>query len=117
MGQIRLSRQNWSGALTIADAISRLNDGRAVADQIRASALAGQDKIDESIAALEDAHKTAPNAIQPALALASAYIKQGKPEKATALVKELSDKAPEQCTASRLPGTGPTCSEEGSGCP
>ena len=33
-----------------------------VAEQIRASALAGQNKIEESIAALEDAHKAAPDA-------------------------------------------------------
>lgn len=94
LGQVRLNRQNWSGALTIADAISLLNDGRAVADQIRAGAFAGQNKIDESISALEDAHKAAPNAVQPVLVLASTYVKQGKPDKAVALLKELSDKAP-----------------------
>jgi len=94
LAQVRLTRQNWPGALAIADIIGRLNEGRVVADQIRAAALAGQDKIEESIAALEDAHKAAPNAAQPALALASAYVKQGKPDKAAELLKQLSDKAP-----------------------
>src|SRR6202048_3618154 len=51
LGQIKLTRQNWGGALAVADAIARVSDGRALADQIRASALAGQNKIDESIAA------------------------------------------------------------------
>lgn len=94
LGQVRLGRQNWTGALAIADAIGRLNDGRALADQIRASALAGQNKIDESIAALEDARKAAPNAVQPVVSLASAYIKQGKPEKAVSLLQEISKQYP-----------------------
>jgi tetratricopeptide (TPR) repeat protein len=94
LAQAKLSRQDWSGAQSIADAIGRLNNGRVAADQIRAVALAGQNKIDESIAALEDAHKVAPNALQPALSLASAYVRQGKPDSAVALLKELSEKAP-----------------------
>jgi Flp pilus assembly protein TadD len=94
LGQVRLSRQNWSGALAIADAIGRVDDGRVVADQIRAAALAGQNKIEESIAALEAAHKAAPDAPQPALALASAYVKQGKADKAATLLQALSDKFP-----------------------
>ncbi|MEH2628571.1 tetratricopeptide (TPR) repeat protein [Bradyrhizobium sp. AZCC 1719] len=94
LGQVRLSRQNWSGALAIADAMSRVEGARVVAEQIRAAALAGQNKIEESIAALEAAHKAAPDAPQPALALASAYVKQGKPDKAAALLQGLSNKFP-----------------------
>jgi predicted Zn-dependent protease len=94
LAQVRLSRQNWSGALAIADAMGRVDEGRAVAEQIRAAALAGQNKIEESVAALEAANKAAPDAPQPALALASAYVKQGKPDKAAALLQALSDKFP-----------------------
>ena len=94
LGQIRLSRKNWTGALAIADTIGRLNEGRALADQIRAAALAGQNKIDESILALEDAHKSAPDAVQPIVSLASAYIRQGKAEKAVALLQEVNKKFP-----------------------
>ena len=86
LGQIRLSRKNWTGALAIADTIGRLNEGRALADQIRAAALAGQNKIDESIVALEDAAKAAPDALQPVVSLASAYVRQGKAEKAVDLI-------------------------------
>ncbi len=94
LGQIRLSRKNWTGALAIADAVGRASDGRVVADQLRASAFAGQNKIDESIAALESAHQTAPDAIQPVVSLVSAYLRQNRPEKATALLQAMNKKFP-----------------------
>jgi tetratricopeptide (TPR) repeat protein len=94
LGQIRLSRQNWTGALAVADAIGQVSDGRAIADQIRASALAGQNKIDESTTALEDAHQAAPDAVQPVISLVSAYVRQGKADKATALLQEMNKKFP-----------------------
>jgi pentatricopeptide repeat protein len=94
LGQIRLSRQNWTGALAVADAIARVSDGRTLADQIRASALAGQNKIDESIVALEDAHQATPDAVEPIVALVSAYVKQGKADKAIALLQEMNKKFP-----------------------
>jgi tetratricopeptide (TPR) repeat protein len=94
LGQIRLSRQNWTGAMAVADAIGQVSDGRALADQIRASALAGQNKIDESIAALEDAHQAAPDAVQPVISLVSAYVRQGKADKAAALLQEMNKKFP-----------------------
>ena len=65
-----------------------------LADQIRAAAFAGQNKPDESVAALEDAHKVAPDAVQPVVSLASAYVRQGQPEKAEALLQDLSKKFP-----------------------
>ncbi len=94
LAQVRLSRQNWTGALAVADAIKGISDGRAIADQIRASALAGQNKIDESVAALEDAHKTAPDAIQPVMSLISAYVKQGKADKAITLLQDMHKRLP-----------------------
>ena len=94
LAQVRLSRQNWTGALAVADAIEGINDGRALADQIRAAALAGQNKIDESIAALEDAHKAAPDAIQPVMSLISAYVKQGKADKAMTLLQDMHKRFP-----------------------
>lgn len=53
LAQVRLNRKNWTGALALADAIGAAADSRALADEIRAAALAGEDKIDESIAAME----------------------------------------------------------------
>jgi tetratricopeptide (TPR) repeat protein len=94
LAQIRLSRQNWVGALAVADAIGRTSDGRALGDQVRASALAGQNKIDESIGALEDAHQVAPNAVQPVVSLVLAYVRQGKADKAMALLQDMNKKFP-----------------------
>ena len=94
LAQVRLSRKNWAGALAVADAIGRLGDKNGVADQIRAAALAGENKIDESISAMENAHKAAPDQIGPVVALVSGYLKQGKPDRAMALLKEMSAKFP-----------------------
>jgi tetratricopeptide (TPR) repeat protein len=95
LGQIRLARQNWTGALATADGIARLGNDRGVADQIRAAALAGQDKPDASVAALEKAHAAAPDAVQPVVSLVSTYIRLGKADKADALLQEMLKKYPE----------------------
>lgn len=94
LGQVRLSRQNWDGALAVAGNIEKLDGGRSLADQIRAAAYSGQNKIDESIAALEDAHKSSPDAVQPIVALASAYVKSGKSDKAVAMLQDVTKKFP-----------------------
>ena len=95
MAQIRLTRKNWSGALAVADSIAKLGNDRGVADQIRASVFANQNKIDESIAALEKAHAAAPDAYQPVVGLVSDYVKVGKPDKAERLLQELLNKYPD----------------------
>jgi cellulose synthase operon protein C len=95
LAQIRLSRKDWTGALAVADVIGRLNDGRGLSDQIRAAALAGQNKNDESVAALEDAHAAAPNALRPVVSLVSTYVRLGKPEKAEALLQDMLKKFPD----------------------
>jgi pentatricopeptide repeat protein len=95
LAQIRLSRQNWTGALATADSVARLGDDRGVADQIRASALAGQNKIDESVAALEKAHAAAPDAVQPVVSLVSNYVRLGKTDKAERLLQEMQKKYPD----------------------
>jgi cellulose synthase operon protein C len=94
LGQIRLSRQNWTGALTTADAIARLGDKSGLADQIRASAFAGQNKTGESVAALEKAHAAAPDAVQPVVSLVSNYVRLGKTDKAESLLQEMFKKYP-----------------------
>ena len=52
LAQIRLSRKNWPGALAVADNIGKLGNNAGIADQIRASVLANQNKLDESVASL-----------------------------------------------------------------
>jgi cellulose synthase operon protein C len=95
LAQIRLSRQNWIGALATADAVARLGDKTGLSDQIRASALAGQNKIDDSVAALEKAHAAAPDAVQPVVSLVSDYVRLGKADKAEALLQEMIKKYPD----------------------
>ena len=95
LAQIKLARQNWNGALAVADFVSHLSDGRALADQIRASALAGQNKLEESAAALEDAHAVAPDAVQPVVLLVSTYVRLKQAGKAEALLQDMLKKYPD----------------------
>ena len=104
LAQIRLSRKNWAGALAVADVIGRLNDKNGVADQIRSAALAGENKVDESIAAMENAHKAAPDQVGPVVALVGGYIRQGHPDKAMALLQEMTKKFPESAQLLVLKG-------------
>ena len=94
LAQIRLARKNWAGAMAVADVIGRLGDKTGVADQIRSAALAGDNKIDESISAMENAHKAAPDQVGPVVALVAGYVKQGKPDRAMALLQEMNQKFP-----------------------
>jgi predicted Zn-dependent protease len=94
LGQVRLSRQNWSGALALADAISRSREGLVLAGEIKAAAFEGQNKPDDSIKALEEAHKAVPEAGQPVIALASAYIRRGRADQATALLQDMDKRVP-----------------------
>lgn len=95
LAQVKLSRQNWDGALAVAQTIAASKDGRVVADQIKAAAFAGQQRLGDSIAALEDARKAAPEAIQPAVALASAYIQAQRAADAVLVLQEMSKRYPD----------------------
>lgn len=94
LAQVKLSRQNWAGALQIAQTIAANKDGRVISDQIKAAAFAGQQRIGESVAALEDAHKAVPEAIQPAVALASGYIRAERVDEAVALLQDVNKRYP-----------------------
>jgi tetratricopeptide (TPR) repeat protein len=50
--------------------------------------------MDQSIAALEDARKAAPDAVQPVVSLASAYVRQGQSDKALELLQDINHKFP-----------------------
>jgi pentatricopeptide repeat protein len=79
----------------MADAVARLGDKSGLPDQIRAAALAGQNKIDESVAALEKAHAAAPDAVQPVANLVSSYVRLNKTDKAESLLQEMLKKYPD----------------------
>jgi len=94
LAQVKLGRQNWPAAMTVAQAIASNKDGRVIADQIKAAALAGQQRFAESVVVLEDAHKALPEAIQPAVALASAYIRTERADDAVALLQDMIKRYP-----------------------
>ena len=93
LAQVRLVRKNWTGALAVADA-ARAAGNISIADEIKAAALSGQNKPDASIAALEDAHAAAPDAVQPVTSLVGAYLRTGKPDKAEALLRDMLQRFP-----------------------
>jgi cellulose synthase operon protein C len=104
LAQIRLARQNWTGALAVADSIQAVGNDRGVADLIRGSAFVGQNKMDQAIAAFETAHASAPDALQAIVSLVTAYVRTGKADKAEALLKDMLKKYPENIQLSLLMG-------------
>ncbi|WP_240535735.1 tetratricopeptide repeat protein [Bradyrhizobium sp. STM 3809] len=95
LAQVRIARKNWAGALAVADFIRGGEDSAAIADQIRAAALAGQNKLEASVASLEAAHTAAPEAFRPAALLVAAYLRSGRPEKAEVLLTDMLKRRPE----------------------
>jgi tetratricopeptide (TPR) repeat protein len=95
LAQMRLARKNLSGALVVADSLAKLGNSAGIADQIRASVFANQNRLDESVSALERAHAASPDAFPPVVGLVSDYVKLGKPEKAEGLLQELLKKYPD----------------------
>jgi cellulose synthase operon protein C len=94
LAQLRIARKNWAGTLAVADAVRAIGENAAVADQIKAAALAGQSNLDPNIAALEAAHGSAPDAVQPVAALVAAYTRAGTPDKAEGLLRDMLKKNP-----------------------
>lgn len=74
LAQIRLARQEWTGAQQVADAIKKLGNNPTAADELLGAALAGQSKFGESIAAMQNAYLSAPANAQPLQALVRTYI-------------------------------------------
>jgi tetratricopeptide (TPR) repeat protein len=86
LAQVRLTRQNWTGAQEIADAIRRIGDNSGLADQIMGATLSGRNKYDESIAALQNAYAAAPS-VQPMVTLVNAFARAGKLDRAVAFLQ------------------------------
>lgn len=99
LAQIRLTRQDWTGAQEAAEALEKLGDEPGVADQIRGAALIGQRKFDESIQALHSAHSASPTAVQPMAMLVSAYLRNGQPDEAEAFVRSMLQASPDNADA------------------
>ena len=87
--EIKLSRQNWTGAQEISEAMRRIGDPSGIADQILGAALSGQNKYDESIAAFQRAAAAAPTTPQPMVSLIAALVYTKQTDKAVAFLQEV----------------------------
>ena len=95
LAQLKLTRQDWAGASQVADAVAKLGDNTVLADEIKAASLAGQQKPDDSLALLEHAHATAPDAAQPIVSLVNGYTQQRRFDKALSLLQDTLTKFPD----------------------
>jgi tetratricopeptide (TPR) repeat protein len=105
LAQVRLSRQEWVGAQEVADAIRRIGTNRTLADEVKGAALAGQNKFDDSIVALQDAYASAPNAVQPMYALVRTYLRAEKPDQAISFLQSVLKASPSNVEAYVLLGS------------
>ena len=69
LAEVRLARQDWSGAQEIGEVMRRIGGNSSIADEIVGAALNGQQKYNESIAAFQNAAAAAPQALQPMVLL------------------------------------------------
>ena len=105
LAQVRLSRQEWVGAQEVADAIQRIGTNRTLADELKGAALAGRNKFDESIVALQDAYASAPNDVQPMYALVRTYLRAEKPDQAISFLQSVLKASPSNVEAYVLLGS------------
>jgi tetratricopeptide (TPR) repeat protein len=105
LAQVKLQRQDWTGAQQIADTIRRLGNNSGVADQISGSALLGQNKINESIGVLQRAHAADPSAPGPVVNLVNAYLRAKEPDKAKAFLQSVLKADPKNADAYTLLGS------------
>jgi len=98
LAQLRLVRQDWSGAQEVAQFLRRVGDvGRA--DQVLGAALIGQRKYDDAITLLQRAYQTSPFGAQSINSLISVYLKANKREQASIFLKSVIAKNPKDSNA------------------
>jgi cellulose synthase operon protein C len=92
LAQVRLTRQNWSGAQEIAESIRRIGNDGGAADRILGAALIGRNKYDDAIATFQNAYNAAPTMAQPMESLVRSYLKANKKEQAITFLKSVLEK-------------------------
>ena len=105
LAQVRLSHQDWAGANQIAEAIKRLGAQGGTVDQIKAAALSGEKKYDQSISLLEDAYASNKGAVQPMYALVRAYLLDKKTDQAETFLQSVLKTSPNNAEALVLLGS------------
>jgi cellulose synthase operon protein C len=105
LAQVRLTRQEWVGAQEVAETMRRLGANRVLTDELLGAALAGRNKYDESIVALQDAYTAAPTAAQPMNALVNTYLRAGKADQAISFLQTVLKANPSNVQAYVLLGS------------
>jgi tetratricopeptide (TPR) repeat protein len=102
LADLKLARQDWSGAQEIADTLRSVSSDQSGADQILAAALSGQRKYDESINILQAAYAAQPSATPPMRALVDTLMRAQKSDQAKAFLQTVIDKDPTNADALTL---------------
>jgi tetratricopeptide (TPR) repeat protein len=105
LAQVRLSRQNWAGAEQVAEMIRKLGTNEMIGNELLGAALAGRNKIDESLVALQNAYQSAPDAAGPMDALVRGYLQAKKPDQAIAFLQSVLKANPSNAEAYALLGS------------
>ena len=104
LARIKIARQDWVGAHNAADAIRSIGDKSGIAEQIHGAAFSGQQKIDDSLAMLQEAYDARPNAVQPMAALIDGYLRAKQADKAQAFLEAALKANPDNAEALVLMG-------------
>ena len=105
LAQVRLARQEWEGAQQVAEAIKALGADQSVGNELLGAALAGRNKLDESIGAFQNAYAEAPASAQPMSALVAAYMRAGKTDQAVTFLQSVLKANPSNAEAYVLLGS------------
>jgi tetratricopeptide (TPR) repeat protein len=105
LAQVRLTRQNWTGAQEVADAIRRIGVNTGLADEILGVTLSGRNNYDESIRALQNAYDAAPGAVRPLVMVVNALERAGKLDQAVAFLQKVLASNPDNAEAHVLLGS------------
>jgi tetratricopeptide (TPR) repeat protein len=104
LADVRLARQNWIGAQSIAERLQRLD--RAVpADQVLAAALSGRGMFNESIQILQNLQQSTPDAVEPMVALVSTMVRAQQLDKAKGFLENIINRNPSNADALTLLGS------------
>ena len=104
LAQSKLEHKDWVGAHEIANTIRRLGDKADIADRINGAAFLGEQKIDDSLAALQNSVTADPGAVQPMAALVTVYMQSKQVDKAEAFLNDALKANPSNAEALVLMG-------------
>ena len=89
----------------MAEAIQRLGVQGGAAEQIKAAALAGEKKYDQSLSLLENVYASNPGAVRPMDALVRAYVQSRKIDQAESFLQTVLKTSPNNAEALVLLGS------------